>query len=347
MPSEIYVDPSIAANSGTGTVGDPFGDIRYAIEQTTFDTVNGTRVNVKSGAVETLTESLDVSMADVVTTVAWVPSNAAHVIIQGYTAVAGDGGMGILDGDGLYGIFNDANLDYIDIVDMELRNTGSNSVVLLDNNCTFIGCEIHGSTFRGLTLGNNCLVHGNYIYDVTQGLITVLYATILYNIIDGVNFTNKIGSPAQKGISVSTGANVAFNVILVQTAANGIETNSEEMTILHNSIFGNGSTGSGIVTTATQAAPVFVVSNNIVEGFSGVGGIGIEIDGPLSAVTQGNAVYDCATAYSLATTTLAANDNETLSATPFTDAALADMNPVDTGSVKEGALPANIGSGLQ
>ena len=47
--TEVYVDPSIAADSGAGTVGDPYGDLEYAIEQTTFDTTNGTRVNIKIG----------------------------------------------------------------------------------------------------------------------------------------------------------------------------------------------------------------------------------------------------------------------------------------------------------
>ena len=47
--TEIYVDPAINADSGTGTIGDPFGDLEYAIKQTTFDTTNGTRVKISIG----------------------------------------------------------------------------------------------------------------------------------------------------------------------------------------------------------------------------------------------------------------------------------------------------------
>ena len=54
--SEVYVDPSIAADSGTGTIGDPFGDLEYAIEQSTFDTTNGTRVNNSNVTVAALQE---------------------------------------------------------------------------------------------------------------------------------------------------------------------------------------------------------------------------------------------------------------------------------------------------
>ena len=57
--TEIYVDPSIAADSGTGTIGDPFGDLEYAIEQTTFDTTNGTRLNVKAGTDDFLSKPVN------------------------------------------------------------------------------------------------------------------------------------------------------------------------------------------------------------------------------------------------------------------------------------------------
>ena len=41
--TEVYVDPSIAGDSGVGTIGDPYGDLEYAIEQETFDTKKCTR----------------------------------------------------------------------------------------------------------------------------------------------------------------------------------------------------------------------------------------------------------------------------------------------------------------
>ncbi len=50
--TEIYVDPAIAADSGAGTEGSPYGDLEYAIEQETFDLTNGTRVNIKAGTDE-------------------------------------------------------------------------------------------------------------------------------------------------------------------------------------------------------------------------------------------------------------------------------------------------------
>ena len=63
----------------------------------------------------------------------------------------------------------------------------------------------------------------------------------------------------------------------------------------------------------------------------------------------GNAVYDCENEY--AESTLAAffgaigTDNETLTESPFKDAANNDFSPTDKGNIKEGSLPAEIGTG--
>ena len=120
--SEIYVDPSIAADSGTGTIGDPFCDLEYAIEQTTFYTTNGTRVNVKAGTDEVLAAVINTAMADTGTTVAWVPAIAAQMIVQGYTAAAGDGGIGGISGGGSIGIMTTDQ--FVSFIDMHLHNCG-------------------------------------------------------------------------------------------------------------------------------------------------------------------------------------------------------------------------------
>lgn len=58
--TEVYVDPSIAGDSGAGTVGDPYGDLEYALEQVTRDATNGDRFNIKAGTDEILEFALDV-----------------------------------------------------------------------------------------------------------------------------------------------------------------------------------------------------------------------------------------------------------------------------------------------
>jgi hypothetical protein len=55
--ADIYVDPSINANTGTGTIGDPYGDLQYAITSTTQGT-SGDQFNIKSGTAEVMAGSL-------------------------------------------------------------------------------------------------------------------------------------------------------------------------------------------------------------------------------------------------------------------------------------------------
>ena len=115
MPiTEVYVDPSINFDSGTGTLVDPYGDLEYAIREETFDLVNGTRLNIKAGAVETLVAPLNTSFADTSVSIAWPigATGTPSVTLQGYTATAGDGGQGDISGGGLvsilltgYGVF--------------------------------------------------------------------------------------------------------------------------------------------------------------------------------------------------------------------------------------------------
>lgn len=87
--TEYYIDPAIDANSGTGTIGDPFGDLQYALDTVTRDGTNGDRFNVKAGTAEVLTAALSLATYG-------TPTEAAPLVIQGYTSAAGGdaGGRG-------------------------------------------------------------------------------------------------------------------------------------------------------------------------------------------------------------------------------------------------------------
>ena len=88
--NEVYVDSSIGADSGAGTIGDPYGRLSYAFTQSSSVT-NGKRYNVKG----TSSGSPETSFG--------TPPNgatSAPVYIQGYTTAAGDGGILYVDGGG-------------------------------------------------------------------------------------------------------------------------------------------------------------------------------------------------------------------------------------------------------
>jgi hypothetical protein len=343
--TEVYVDPSIAADSGTGTIGDPYGDLEYAIEQTTFDTTNGTRVNIKAGTDEVLAAKLETALADSVTTPAWVPSHLAPCVIQGYGSTAGDGSVGGISGGGSVGMFTDQTADFIILQDLHVHNVGANHAIHVDSDCLIRNVEVSngtGTTYYGISVDQGliegCYVHNweGYCFRIDAGNIN---ACFVYD--DGA-------TPAI-GIQVVPGQRVTNNIIWFAGTHNGVGIQTASLdhgVISNNSIFSNGGTGSGI--NVTNGGFRCSISNNLVEGFSGVGGIGLSLEANSTGVRllAGNAVYDCTTAYDYGDLRLYEADNETLTASPFTNASAGDFSPVDTGNVFEGALPQIIGGGL-
>ena len=347
--TEIYVDPSINADSGAGTVGDPYGDLEYAIEQETFDTTNGTRINIKAGATETLAANLSDALADTSVSIAWAPSGAAPLVFQGYTATAGDGGIGVISGGATVPIYSNSSLDGIHFRDLDLGNCGAQPILTVDDDCYVVGCEVHNTTGVAINVGERGFIVGNYIYDVGNKAIVgfVDGGFVGYNYIDGVVGTEVLTDAVDVGIQVTAGYTVYRNIIKVQGAADGILSVSAGNVINGNSIYSSAGTGFGIDCKETTTKINYAIMNNLIEGFSGVGGVGINIQTENQLFIAGNSVYDCTTAISSAAgTTIFSSGNETLGASPFTAAASGDFSPVDTGSVKEGVIPAIIGGGL-
>lgn len=339
--TEVYVDPSIAGDSGAGTIGDPFGDLEYAIEQTTFDTTNGTRVNIKAGTDEVLAASLQTAMANTTTTPAWVPTESAPCIFQGYTSVQGDEGKGQISGGGSVSIMGGDALDYVQFIDLKLHNTGANDVVSVDNNITVTRCEIYNSSGIGIDADNGATITQCYIHDVT--------GSNAINIANGEVRGCYVDTAASVSGINALGAYICYNIVVVRSSgADGIRIGDAGIAI-NNSVYHAGSgTGNGIWCVNSAASQG--VLSNLIEGFSGTGGVGVGFHGTASnlIIFGANAVYDCATAYETPTSWVALDlgDNETLTASPFTDAANGDFSPVSTGNVFEGSLPKVIGGGL-
>ena len=340
--TEVYVDPSIAADSGTGTIGDPFGDLEYAIEQSTFDTTNGTRVNIKAGTDEVLAAELSVAMADTSVSIAWVPTITAPLVFQGYTTAAGDGGIGGISGGGSVAILDSATLDYIHFRHLHLHNTGAAVIVDLDNYCSITDCEVENTTGNGIEVDDGCVIASNYVHNLGGVAIQLTGgSTARFNRIVDNHASNEMNI----GIQVfNAGAVAERNLIFMGGNGQGINVRVGGFADRNSIYSSTASTGQGILVSTNLIAAS--ITNNLVEGFSGVGGTGIDLSAAGAGVMYygGNSVYNCTTAYPTPGGEIVTNlgDNETLSASPFTDAANQDFSPVDTGSVKEGHLPASF-----
>lgn len=336
--TEIYVDPSIAGNSGSGTSGDPYGDLRYGIEQTTFDTTNGTRVNIKAGTAETLTESVLTSMADTGTTPAWAPTESALLVFEGYTATAGDGGIAEVNCGG-FSFHDSVSRDYMHVKNLKVHNCGANQIIRLGDFCSIINVEAYNTTGTyALYVTNNSLISHCKIYTYSNRAI---YCN------NSVAFANKLDATDSTTISIQFNnesqalRNIIYNVT---GAATGIQMREGAM-IENNSIHSvAGATGIGIKTETGGTRIAATIANNIIMGFDGAGGDGIDASNNNSSCIryEGNSFRNCTTNATFAVDPVIDNGNETLSVDPFTDPTNGDMSPIDTGSIKEGHLPSDF-----
>ena len=326
-PTEIYIDPSIAADSGTGTIGDPYGDLQYALNTATQDGTSGNRFNIKAGTYEVVASALTY------TGTYGNPGGGTPLIFQGYTSAAGDGGLGQIDFNGGSHSFCAADA-YVVFVDLECKNGTGTFLDIAQTNQMAIRCTFHDTTGMAVNNGGRG-IHYCTFYDCATGTDAGhVHFCRFYN---GAvrDFTTCYNG------STHSHSYVTNNTFELDGASNAI-TVKNYYTIDNNSIYGGGSTGYGI---QTQGSLSVTIRNNIITDFSGAGGIGL--DGvSLTAehgIFAGNSFWNNTTEYD-AIDSYFASGNETLGSTPFTDGSTGDFTPLDVGSVIGGAFPAAIGS---
>jgi len=310
-PTPYYVDPAINGNSGTGTIGDPFGDLQYALNTVTRDATNGDIFHIKVGTAEVLAASLAL-------TTYGTPAEGAPLLLRGYTATANDGGVGEIDCNGA-AMFAATTHSYLGLIDLEIHNFGNNSGINETGNSNFAyHCEIHkgASTPSGKVLISSfAFVINCHIHDAGVSGIGI----------NAVNYSiNNYVKDCPTGIILSTSYAATRNLV-VDCATVGIAASGDRCCILGNTIYSStASTGKGI--SETSGNNNGVILNNIVEGYSGAGGIGISTVGDLAIVGY-NATYNntTATSYVRKFVDLTSYD-VALAASPFTNAAGGDFS---------------------
>lgn len=285
-PTEIYVDPSIAANSGTGTIGDPFGDLQYALNNSTWNSSGGNRYNIKAGVAEAVTSPLSL------TTLSPTPSTTNPLIFEGYTAAAGDGGIGTCTAttsffSGAYTNVSFANLSItgstsstvIDVggsmrmVNCTVTNSSTGKVIQMSSNSTIHGCRLEttsSSASSGVVGPNNAFVAGTTIvnsyveYYGNNGAIRYMEA---------VNCFVWVDHPTADGIWLGQNDSAVGCVVYAASAVNGF----------------------GIYTVQPNAGATFVLGN-YVEGFTGAGAYAYKHTNATDAIPQvmaNNYYYNC------------------------------------------------------
>ncbi|RLB62487.1 MAG: hypothetical protein DRH08_12370 [Deltaproteobacteria bacterium] len=330
---EVYVDPSIDANSGAGTSGDPYGDLQYALD--TEAAVTNRRFRIKPGTAEVLSAAL--------TGISGTSYNHPCMFV-------GDGGAAEIDCNG-FTLFGTSSLQGIVLAELNMHGSGSADVVEIGQYSSAVNCEVHDSSGDGIVLSQGrSIAIGNNVHDIGGiGIKSPGGGLIAYNYLkDGTKtFTKGIYTVGGSGIDINN------NIVSVSGSAVGIHCEGYHSTVISNSVLSSAGTGKGIVFDGSYYMSS-VVANNLVEGFSGTGGVGIALtrsQNQSGAAYGNNACYDNATDYDINASVsygLELGDNESLSASPFAKSGsdtfanrLTYFAPVDTGNVHGGAYGQN------
>ena len=262
-----------------------------------------------------------------------VPTALAPLILRGYTAAANDGGRGVLNGNG--GAFSLTPVtDHCGYIDLRGTNVNISGPVLASGHaCLVQRCEVDtNANASGAGIGSQAgsLVAGCYIHDVVRGIQTGY---------GGSRFIgNRIHIAAPAGICFlnnNTVDDVLLGNIMTVSQANsyGYKANGANGSrgyFAHNIVYNSAAgTTAGILLNDNAGGYGTNVLNNIVCGWSGVGGVGIRQDG--GGLTAGhNAFYNNTTDEQYAAGPLLDLGNDVaLGADPFVDAANGDFSLTD------------------
>jgi len=311
-------DPvDVVCTQASGAIALPWRTIQGALDLIVSDEVDGDQVNVKNSSAQVLVASLTLATLG-------VPIAAAPLIIRGYTAAANDRGVAEIDCNGVT-MWTVTTYDYIVLADLEIHSPGDTDCIRMDTNCILYHCEVHKGASAPV---NRALIYVNtgsivadcYLHDPgsgTSGGITLAGSGSI-----GVgNYINLGAVTTGPGIYNSVTNAILVNNIIVcgVTSQRGIQGTGYSVVIgntIYNSTAG---TNQGILLPSSISS---ICLNNIIEGWSGVGGEGIS--GTNAGVLGYNAFYNNTTQYTLSDQVfvdLRAATDIALAVSPFVDKA--------------------------
>jgi len=348
-PIDYFVDPATGGAAGPGAADTPFDTVQNAMDTIARSAANGDQINVVEGTDDTPAAVLSFAAYG-------VPAVDAPLIIRGCAndpitglPVANNGGRGGMDGGaGGFSIIDNsaAGIDFTHLIDMHCHNTGADDVVRLRNSSSVIRCEIDTTTAGwGLTLGGFCTLLETHIHTMTLDAVDIgNYGKILGNMLE-------VESAARSALFLSGFGSCAMrNIILVNhLTARGIVPSNDYLAVSGNSILSTASgTAAGILVDAAGHDSL-VIDSNLIEGFSGAGGLGIDFGASTTHphCYANNSFFDNETDEgNRGDLANFEEDNEALTATPFLkEGAITFANrleyfkPTRVGNVKGGAFP--------
>lgn len=303
---DYYVSPANGSDStGLGTLARPWKSTQKALNTIVRNASGGDRINLQHGAADALAAPLSLATYG-------TPSVTAPLIFQGYTAVAGDGGIGELDGGGLVSIATGVG-NFITFRCLKLGNCGASAVLIFTGLALADNCEIYGSTATlSLNLAAASTLRNCYLHDLAgSSSVGIAYDCLV---------DQRSSSAGAGKIALQAHGTARGNRILCNNAMTGLGVYGGA-TAENNSVWSSHGAGVGIA----LASSGMDIVNNIVEGFSGSGGDGFQATaGTDCRILAGNRVYNCVTPYA-ATAEFDDGTNLVLTASPFVSPSTGDL----------------------
>jgi hypothetical protein len=327
--TQYYVDPAIAADSGSGTIGDPYGDLQFALNSVTRNATNGDQFNIKQGTDEILSATLS-------RTSYGTPTSTAPLILRGYNTALNDGGVGGINlNGGNYEVISSAI--YIHFIDLHIHNNITQRFITAPGANFIANCEFNNGA-AGVGLTNSGVYNCNF-HDISGGGVIMSTSSVCVG-----NYFKNGAKSFSLAIEIQVvGSVVTRNILSLSGASNGIRSDNNFNSIHGNSILSSSGTGKGLQVNGNFVDRIF---NNLIEGFSN-GGIGFDLSQiiTIDASMWGNAAFNNTTNYSNPDFNVYGIDNEVLGSTLFEKSG-ADtfanrksyFAPVDLGNIRTGGM---------
>lgn len=273
-PKSGATDPTdVKCTQATGTTLLPFRSVQGALDIITRDATNGDQINIKASTAQ-------VNQAALTLTTYGAPGAAVPLTLRGYTTANDDGGIGEIDCNGAT-MWAAATYDYIILAHLKIHNFGDNNGIVIRNQPLLFQCEIYkgASSPSGkslVSLGTNSRVISCYVHDVGAGTAYGINVNN-YSLVYGNYIVMGAGaSGAAVGITTNYYCPVINNIVVCQTTGvSGIQGGYVNM-FIGNSVYNSAAgTARGIYMQGGDIGNVAI--NNVVEGWSGAGGDGIEL----------------------------------------------------------------------
>ena len=327
--TNYFVDPTVASDGGSGTLGSPWTRadgqvVQYAADNITPDAVNGDCIHVKVGTPHT-------NWSAAFDSTTYIPTTGKPLTIRGYNSAAEDGGICDLNLGG-NALFAATTYSDIKFIDCEIHNFGTNQLHGQDR-IAFINCHIHDCNYTGnysFDLNQSSLLLNCYIEDMdgsvaVGGVILGGYSSVVGCFIKGASnrplLTNSIG------------CNVIGNIVKVNnTGSYGIWLNASTQLCIGNSVYNStAGTTCGIYVAQSSSLSTNIL-DNIIEGWSGGGTAAAIWSYPSQRATilRGNRAYNCTSLFRTGYDDgILVEDNSTLAASAFTDPSSDDFTVSD------------------